>query len=435
MSGKWRKQTVLVIDDNPTNQMLLAEMLGTEYSLLSASDGRAGIELLDRFRTAISLVLLDLVMPEVDGFEVLTHMRQSEGLSNIPVVIISSIDDQREIQRAYRLGAVEYFERPFDAEIIQRRVHTVLRAYTQFGQYEEQLRQEQLYENLAGVIKVHYDRRADMAELGSYGARLLGLPGELRLERHADFSAFTDDGDRMALVEALHSSSVQSPVVQSRVQLNINGKPRWYQVILRAAWDTSSHPVRYAGCSGVFVDIDDFEQQVCRLTQKAMFDPLTGLLRREYFRQQVTARLSDVNCAGESFLFIFFDLDKFKQANDLYGHAFGDKVLKTVGDRLRATLRDGDIIGRMGGDEFVVFLEYTGDPNVVMQRIFDGVTGPLDDFTVALSMGAAQSGTVGADYDQLQTSADKAMYEAKRLGRGQFVLYNDSMAGISVEAR
>ena len=435
MSRKIQKQMILIVDDNATNQMLLSEILSTDYALMSVADGEAAVQVLDREGDNISLVLLDLVMPKLDGFGVLAHMRNSEALMRIPVIIISSVSDSREIQRAYRMGAVEYFERPFDAEIIRRRVAMVMRAFVQFGQYEDQLRQEQLYENLAGVIKVHYDKRTGITELGSYGARLLGLPGEVHQERHGDFSAFADEHDREILASALHSSSEQSPMVHTRLRLVGHGQGRWYQAILRAEWDTMFRPARYVGCFGVFVDIDDFERKMSVLSQAVMFDALTGLLHFDYFKDRVCGRLKEEGAENRKFMYVFFDLDKFKLANDEHGHAFGDKVLQTVGERLRATLREGDIMGRIGGDEFVIFLEYSETPDVVLHQIFKGVTGQFEGFPIMMSMGAALTETVGREYDQLKECADKAMYEAKKRGRGQWALYDNSMAGIVLTDR
>ena len=119
------------------------------------------------------------------------------------------------------------------------------------------------------------------------------------------------------------------------------------------------------------------------------------------------------------------DLDHFKSANDTYGHIFGDEVLKFIADKLRESIRERDIAARIGGDEFLAFLEYHGDLEPIVKRIFTSLTGgKYENFPISISMGVARIEMVGADYDDLFHAADKALYTLKRSTRGNYRFYD-----------
>ena len=121
------------------------------------------------------------------------------------------------------------------------------------------------------------------------------------------------------------------------------------------------------------------------------------------------------------------DLDHFKQANDSRGHLFGDHLLCHITEKLRKAVRGGDIVARVGGDEFLIFLEYKTEPHAAIQRIFSSLLGEYEGFPISLSMGVAQADRVGTDYDALFHAADNALYTVKRSGRGQFRFYDENM--------
>ncbi len=127
-SGK-NMHRVLVIDDSSMNRDILREILSDDYEILEASGGEEGLEILSRYKTEISLVLLDIVMPGIDGFEVLSIMQENRWTEDIPVMMISSEEDTSFIRQAYDLGAVDYITRPFDAQIVKRRAFNTVRLY------------------------------------------------------------------------------------------------------------------------------------------------------------------------------------------------------------------------------------------------------------------------------------------------------------------
>ena len=122
------KPKILIADDSEINRALLKEILGDGYDYLEAEDGAAAVELM-RQRTDISLLLLDLMMPGMDGFDVLRVMKYHAWLDEIPVIVISAAEDTANIERAYDLGVADYIRRPFERIMILRRVKNILMLY------------------------------------------------------------------------------------------------------------------------------------------------------------------------------------------------------------------------------------------------------------------------------------------------------------------
>ena len=170
-----------------------------------------------------------------------------------------------------------------------------------------------------------------------------------------------------------------------------------------------------------------------RLVRKAQEDPLTGLLNKESTARSITDWLNEERCEGIQVL-LMVDLDHFKEINDTYGHATGDLVLKKAAQVLRSVFRETDIVGRVGGDEFMVFLKNVGNPEVVQRlmstlnsRIRAVKVDDLPEETLSCSIGAAFYPQHGKDFTLLYENADRALYEAKRAGRnGHAVFESDS---------
>ena len=159
------RPTVLIVDDSPMNREILTEILGKDFQLLEASDGAQCMSLLKQFGSGISLVLLDIVMPDMDGFEVLARMAGQDLLNDLPVIMVSSEDSSTVIHRAYELGASDFIRRPFDARIVHRRVTNITRLYARQRRlramvsqqfYDREKNDQILFGILSQVMEVHY---------------------------------------------------------------------------------------------------------------------------------------------------------------------------------------------------------------------------------------------------------------------------------------
>ena len=675
-SEQTRRQKILIADDSEMNRSILADMLGEEYDIVEAEDGVKAVAALQKYGTEISLLLLDIVMPEMDGFEVLAVMNKNRWIEDVPVIMISAETSPAFMERAFSQGVTDFISRPFNALLVYRRVvntiflyakqkklagmvadqiyekekqstlmidilshivefrngesgqhvlhirtltelflhhlqhktdryplsqadvslistasalhdigkisipdevlnkpgrltdqefeimktHTVVgsqmmdnlpihteeplvkvarsicrwhherwdgrgypdglrgddipigaqivaladvydaltskRCYKdsfshdkavemilagQCGAFNPLLldclrelspdlpalmsgsnsvaqRDRREMRNVAQEIRRHeeltasertlqllehermkYSFFADMSKeiqfeytvsppmipLSNWGAEHLGLD-EIIMDpyHHPQAQEVMEASDAQNLADALRSTSPELPVVTYDCKLNYKGAWRWTQIVARATW-SSDEPPRYTGAIGKAIDIHDSRMKLNALERMASHDALTGLLNHAYAKKRILERIETRPAA--TYALVIFDLDHFKSANDTYGHSFGDQVLVYLAETLRQCIRGGDIAARVGGDEFLIFLEYKDDVETVISRIFQSLCGQYAQFPISISMGVALTSVVPGGYDALFRAADAALYTVKRGGRGQYRFYDETM--------
>ena len=183
-----------------------------------------------------------------------------------------------------------------------------------------------------------------------------------------------------------------------------------------------------------FTDITDRHRSAERIAHMARHDTLTNLANRTLFRERIDEAARNLK-HGEGFCVMFLDLDHFKVVNDAQGHPFGDELLKSVGDRLRRSVRETDIVARFGGDEFAIALFGVNDPRLVALRAKDIVELLRKPFkihdqqlSITVSVGVAVAPNDGLHSDELLKHADVALYKAKADGRGTFRIFVPEMA-------
>ena len=158
-----------------------------------------------------------------------------------------------------------------------------------------------------------------------------------------------------------------------------------------------------------------------RLKLIAAHDSLTGLLNHKAAKSQISAILEQDD--EKKYIMIVFDLDHFKMANDTFGHLFGDEVLKYVAETMKKNTRNFDIVARMGGDEFLLFMPYKDEMESLVQRIFNLLHSEYNGFSIKVSMGVSCAKECNGKYDTLFHMADEALYEVKRNGRDNYCFY------------
>jgi len=280
------------------------------------------------------------------------------------------------------------------------------------------------FASLTSEIQFEYTTTPPTLVLNTWGAEKLGLP-ETVMDPYEDqrVQAFISRNDLKVMADALHSTTPGSPVVKHDFKLSIDGEELWHRVIARASW-SSDEPPRYTGCIGKAMDIHSSRLKLESLERQASHDGLTGLLNRAYAKKRIKERMADR--PGKRFALALLDLDYFKSANDTYGHMFGDQVLKYIADRMRHSIRGGDIAARVGGDEFLIFLEYKDELDPIIAGIYSRLAGGrYEDFDLSVSMGVASTETVARDYDMLFRRADEALYVVKNSGKGHYSYYHE----------
>lgn len=222
---------------------------------------------------------------------------------------------------------------------------------------EQERTKYQFYASMTKEIQFEYSYESDTLIVSEWGAAQVGVkesishpqsdPTLLRIFSKEDFRD---------LRERLHSANPQKPIVSQIYRLTIHGEPRWYKAVVRPIWglDEDAPPTQVIG---KFVDNEEEQSRLEKLTLQAQHDDLTELLSRNHAHEEIVRQLS--NFKGTKAALLVLDLDTFKSVNDSYGHSYGDKMLKTFAARLKSSVRNSDIVARIGGDEFLVFMGNT----------------------------------------------------------------------------
>lgn len=204
------KPLVLIVDDSEMNRAILNEMLKDEYCILEAANGRTALDMVDRYGDELSLVLLDIVMPGISGFEVLADLSRQSGIDNLPFIMISSEDSDDMVLRAYELGASDYINRPFDSRVVRRRVSNTIRLYAKqrrltsllSQQYNERVKNSRmLIDIMAGVMEL---RNGESGRHVTNIEKLTELLLGCLVQRSDTISLDNEERSTIALASALH---------------------------------------------------------------------------------------------------------------------------------------------------------------------------------------------------------------------------------------
>ena len=209
--------------------------------------------------------------------------------------------------------------------------------------------------------------------------------------------------------------------------VNKAGRYLWSRIRVATILDSQGDP---SYITGIIYDINELKTDALAMKQQAQQDSLTKLLNKASTQQAVEQLLCNRESKSLSALLVL-DLDNFKTVNDTHGHMYGDAVLTQIGSTLRSLFRSRDVIGRIGGDEFLIFLDNVPSRDMILERcqlLVDTFRSQfhalMPDLPVSVSIGAAMCPTHGAAYGDLFRHADEALYSAKRKGKNRYSLYN-----------
>lgn len=279
----------------------------------------------------------------------------------------------------------------------------------------------QFFAELSQEIQFEYTATPEMVILSEWGARYLSMPETILNPKKDDFgTVLFAPKDFEDFLTRLQNTTPENPMIEEKYLMNINGHTRWSKVVARSMW-ASWEPPEYIGAIGKIVDIHEEQEKMDRLKLIAAHDSLTGLLNHKAAKSQISAILEQDD--EKKYIMIVFDLDHFKMANDTFGHLFGDEVLRYVADTMKKNTRNFDIIARMGGDEFLLFMPYKDEAESLVKRIFNLLHSEYNGFTIKVSMGVSCAKDCNGKYDVLFHMADEALYEVKRNGRDNYCFY------------
>lgn len=251
--------------------------------------------------------------------------------------------------------------------------------------------------------------------------------------------------DDLPLLRAKHQELLQQErTIDADVRvLTLEGRYLWSRFRATSVFDKAGKPTHIIG---IIHDINELKSDALALKKQAERDSLTKLLNKASTQQAVSEYLE--SRAGDSMgALLVLDLDNFKAVNDTHGHLYGDAVLTQIGSTLQNLFRAHDVIGRIGGDEFLIFLKNVPSKDMVRERcqlLLDTcrnqLHGLMPDLPVSLSIGGAMCPAHGTTYNELFRRADTALYSSKHKGKNQYALYNpqeayETLKGAAVHTR
>jgi two-component system cell cycle response regulator len=446
---------ILVIDDLEANLRLLEARLSAEYyEVLTARDGPSGIERAQA--ETPDIILLDVMMPGMDGFAVCRKLKEDPATRHIPVVLVTALDGRSDRVAGLEAGADDFLTKPIDDVMLFARV----RSLTRLKAVMDELREREASGRRIGVIA------GAVSRLGGSGGRILivddnprqaeRLHAELSIEHRPviepdpdkaliaargpvdlmilNASAKSFDGLRLAAQVRSDEATRNLPLL---AVVDFDQRPRLIKALEIGVNDLLARPVDPGElCARAKTQIrrkrytDYLRNNLDQSLELAVTDQLTGLHNRRYMAGQLNALVARAAKDGQPVSLLAIDIDHFKKINDGFGHDVGDEVLCEFAIRLASNVRAIDIPVRHGGEEFLVVMPDTRleDAHRIAERIRLHVSGAsfrvmggAQALDVTISIGVATSLPGEAKPDALLKRADAAMYEAKAAGRNRVI--------------
>ena len=448
---------ILVVDDLAPNVRVLEAKLSAEYfDVISATSGPEGIKKAES--EVPDLIILDVMMPGMDGFETCRHLRQNPRTRHIPVVMLTALTEVQDRVRGLEAGADDFLSKPVNDVALFARVRSLIR----LKMLMDELRTRRLTHGLDETLDTPEScdggsGRILLVEAHDHSAnRLKGYletaghlieiadnsEDAIAKAKNEDFDlAITaidlggEDGLRLCGQFRSHEPTRQLPLL---LTLEDDDLPRLAKGLDLGVTDYVVKPIdRNELAARVRTQIrrrryhEQLRAMVETSVSMAFVDPLTGAYNRRYMMAHLERKIAELSTNGRKPLSVMMlDVDHFKRINDTYGHAAGDEVLKEIVQRINASTRDLDLLARFGGEEFALIMPDTSEQNALAigERLrlqigdasFD-VPSSGEAMKVTISIGITSTTDAEQDSCELLAKADAALYAAKQTGRNRAV--------------
>ena len=448
---------ILVIDDIDANVRLLeAKLTADYYEVLTATDGVTGLAIAGS--ELPDIILLDVMMPGMDGFQVCRRLKEDPTTRHIPVVLVTALDGRADRIAGLEAGADEFLTKPIEDIMLFARV----RSLTRLKVVLDELRERENSGRRVGVIGGVHSR------LAGAGGRVLivddnerqaqRLAAELAVEHRPVIESDLDKAHLTARgpvdLVILNTTSRGFDGLRFAAQVRSHEATRNLPILALIDPDDKSRAIKALdiGVNDVLARPIDPEELAARVRtqikrkrytdllrtnldqslEAAVTDPLTGLHNRRYMSSQLEALVARAVRDGQPVSALLLDIDHFKKINDSFGHDAGDEVLREFAVRLASNVRAVDLPCRHGGEGFVVVMPETAlaDAERIAERIRLHVAGApfrvaggKEILTVTISIGVASTHGPTDTPELLLKRADEALYEAKASGRNKVIAH------------
>lgn len=450
---------ILVVDDTPANVMLLEAKLTNEYyDVVTAADGYEAIKKAKEHSP--DLILLDVMMPGIDGFETCRQLKADQSVSHIPVVIVTALNSREDRVNGLQAGADDFLTKPINDAALMARVRSLVRIKTLI----DELRLRDQTGSEMGVL----GEKENTFTMDVSGSRVLVIDDDevqsklvldaLAKHYHVDQVTKVDDTMRVALEGAFDLILISTQLAEVdglRLAMHLKTKEELRHIPMIILVDEEERDVMLKGLElgvndyiALPVDSNELLARVQTQIRRKKFqdalksnyqqtismaitDGLTGLYNRHFLTTHMGNMLRQAQVSARPMAQLILDVDHFKKVNDTYGHDVGDQVLVKLGKIIIKCIRSADLAARYGGEEFVVLMPETDilDAAEVAERIRQSVertpfevNHAVKEINITVSIGVSHMRKDGDTSHDLHKRADQALYRAKENGRNQIQL-------------
>jgi diguanylate cyclase (GGDEF)-like protein/PAS domain S-box-containing protein len=436
----YETQRVVIIDDEQTTLLLLEHAIAPIAQVVTCSDSSQALDVISL--SLPDLVLLDINMPGVSGFELCETLKASTHTAHIPVIFITSHNDIDNERNALTLGAIDFIPKPIDIELCRLRVnnHLVMakqkRMLDNLNQAIEKEKQQlavTLRSIADGVIST--DANGLITFINPVAQRLTGYLEKDALGKPIDTVMDLRDVQTsdVMLNPALYALEVKRPVAMAYNTTLVSRHGEVFRVE-----DTASPIIddqgNLVGSVIVFQDVSEAVEMAVRMTHITNHDQLTGLPNRVLLHDRLVQAISRSQLTKKSIALLIIDIDNFKYLNDSLGHRVGDSVIKSIAERLKTIVGNTATLARAGGDEFACLLPDVGTgfgaDSIAMACLQAGrepieLNGTMHQLSISIGISLYPQDAVNAE--EMMRHADTAMYRSKTKGKDTFSFFSKDL--------
>lgn len=448
--------SILVVDDDHGVRFAVGDTLrGAGFRVLEGKTGEHGLDLFHQIKP--DLVLLDLMLPDINGFQLCRLIRSREYGQHIPIMIMTGRDDMEAIVLAFEAGATDYITKPLHHVILEQRIHHMLRANQAVKALREREQRLENAERIAQLGSWEWDSKTRKMYASREFNRILGFPPD-QLTTVKDVLQALPLHEQKKLVQYFQqeTSQQQGTITLEHTFTRSDGERR----IVRHEAEFIVHDAKHYTIVGTIHDVTADVAHKEQILQLAYYDSLTGLPNRTFFTTHVDYAIRQARDMEQPLAIIVVDLDLFARVNNSLGREAGDDLLKQVSERLQQAfdVRDSirlvhaaidpqspdtqmsDKLARLEADQFVILMNQFSKLDAIIlliQRLFKQLSAPFmlrgSQVVLTASAGVALYPVNGQNSEMLLRNADAALYFAKAQGRNNFRFYSSEIDNKSKE--
>lgn len=433
---------ILIVDDDPVIRMLMRRALNSSMTnIIEASSGEEAIALFSVHLP--DLILLDVSMDKMDGFECCSVIRAMPEGENVAIIMVTALDQPDDIKKAFDVGATDFMTKPVKWPLLNHRIQYVLKANKTIKELTKSKNKLARAQSIAHLGSWEWDFKNKTLDCSDEVFRMIGMQPQERELTFANLIEIVHPDDRELLSQTVKNALLtREPYdIEYRV-LHGNG-----DIITLHDRTDITYDYGEPKLNGTLHDISNRKKSEQEIAYYAYFDTLTDLPNRRKFLLQLESAIALAKRHSTKLALLFIDLDHFKRINDTLGHKAGDELLCEAASRIKAIIRQADILGesnqsdydnnhiaRLGGDEFTLLLtelEEFDSVAVIAQQLIDELSKPYfimgKQTFISASIGISFYPNDGLSGDMLLQHADTAMYEVKNNGKNGYQLFSHEM--------